>query len=143
MRETLAWQRFEWKTGADGYVFEVQQGGLFGTLSAPANRTITLPMVAWEGLLDCVRVTRRSQSQPQSRALAAGMPARSGARWTDAETEDLIEGFHAGKRVAELADHHGRTAYAVELQLEKLGLRPREAEEPQSAAESFPNGRFG
>jgi hypothetical protein len=71
------------------------------------------------------------------------MPARSGARWTDAETEDLIEGFHAGKRVAELADHHGRTAYAVELQLEKLGLRPREAEEPQSAAESFPNGRFG
>jgi len=142
MREPLSWQRFEWKTGADAYVFEIQQGGLFGTLTAASSRAITLPMVAWEGLLDCVRVTRRSQSQPQSRAITAGLPARSGARWTDAETEDLIEGYKAGRQIAELADHHGRTAYAVELQLEKLGLRMRATDEPEVAAAPFPDNRF-
>ena len=128
-RDPIVWQRFEWKSGVDCYTFEIQQGGLFGTLKAPGERVTTLPMVAWEGLMESVRVARKAHAQPQSRALAAGLPARSGARWTDAETEELLEGFKSGRSVGELADHHARTAYAIELQLDKLGLWMRQEDE--------------
>ena len=46
----IQWQRFEWKSGPDSYAFEVTDGGLFGALSAPGGRKVTLPMVAWEGM---------------------------------------------------------------------------------------------
>lgn len=114
-RDPIVWQRFEWKSGADNYVFEIQQGGLFGTLTAQPNRVMTLPMVAWEGMLESVRVTRKSQTQPQSRAVAAGMAQRSGSRWTEAEVDQLVEQFKSGRTIAQLADAHARSAYAVEI----------------------------
>jgi hypothetical protein len=121
VREPIVWQRFEWRSGADAYKFEIEQGGLFGTLSTPA-KVVTLPMVAWEGLIESVKVARKQQSQPQSRAVSAGMPARSGSRWSEAEVDQLVESFKAGQPVAKLADIHARSAYAVEVQLTKLGL---------------------
>lgn len=137
-REPIIWQRFEWKSGVDDYKFEIQQGGMFGTLTAPGNRVTTLPMVAWEGLLESVKVTRKAQSQPQSRAVAAGLPARSGARWTEAETEELIERFKSGHAIEQLADAHARTTYAIETHLERNGLWMRSEDE----REPFPRDRF-
>lgn len=137
-REPIIWQRFEWKSGADCYMFEIEQGGLFGTLTAPGDRVTTLPMVAWEGLLESVRVTRKAQSQPQSRAVSAGLPARSGARWTEAETEELIEKFKSGRSIGELAEAHARTAYAIEAHLERNGLWMR----ANAPGDTFPSDRF-
>ena len=85
-----------------------------------------------------MRVTRKSQTQPQSRAVAAGMPARSGSRWTESETEDLIEKFKAGRTLEQLADAHARSAYAVETHLERNGLLMR----ADTEANSFPRDRF-
>ena len=123
----LVWERFEWSAGADRYRFEIEQGGVLATLSALADggprepRRLTLPMVAWEGLLDSLKTTRKARGRPQQ----AGLPARFGARWSDSEVGELAAGFDAGRTIAELAHSHGRTAIAIESQLVKIGRMER------------------
>lgn len=127
--EAIAWERFEWRSGADRYRFEIGAGGLFGTLSAEASancveqpvRSMTLPMVAWDGLLDSLKVNRKSRDKPS----AVGLPPRAGARWTPVEIAGLEEGFKAGRKIPELAQGHARTVFAIESQLEKMGLWQR------------------
>jgi hypothetical protein len=122
--EPITWQRFEWKSGADHYKFEVLEGGLFGALTAAGAegfaarcRSITLPMVAWEGLLDSVRTNRKSRDK------AAGqVPARAGQNWSATETSELQEGFQAGRSISDLAHSHSRSQAAIQAQLAKLGL---------------------
>lgn len=120
MIEPMVWETFEWRTGADRYRFEIERGGLFATLSTTGDRKFTLPLVAWEGLLEALRTNRKARArseQPQ--------PLRYGARWCGAETQELKDGFANGRNVAELADAHGRTTAAIELQLSKVGLIDR------------------
>jgi len=52
--EPLAWERVTWRQGDGRYVFEVAEGGLHATLRSPHDTSLTLPMVAWEGLLDAL-----------------------------------------------------------------------------------------
>ena len=74
-------------------------------------------MVAWEGLLDSVRTTRKARDR-----VAAQVPARAGQNWSASETAELQEGFNAGRSVTELAANHSRSRAAIEAQLAKLGL---------------------
>jgi hypothetical protein len=118
--EPLSWTKFEWRTGADNYSFALSSNGMFGTLTAPAGREITLPVVAWEGLFDAVKVNTKSKSVAER-----NLPARSGSRWTEEETDELERRFKAGASVSELARSHARTVWAVEGQLAKSGLWDR------------------
>ncbi|MEW5964084.1 MAG: hypothetical protein AB1749_11030 [Pseudomonadota bacterium] len=128
----LVWQRFEWSSGADRYRFEVENGGLLGTLTAEADasageaaaRRLTLPMVAWEGMLDCIKTTRKARSRPAE----SGLPARSGTRWSDTETLELAAAFEAGHTIDQLAAAHARSPVAIESQLVKIGLLTRTAD---------------
>lgn len=131
----IQWQRFEWRCGADIYVFEVADGGLFGTLTAGDNRKVTLPIAAWEGMLDCVTTTRRAKAQNERTHYSD----RSGARWSDPEVARLEQGFRAGRNIAELARMHARSAEAIEAQLAKLGLWNRLERRPMSASPPFPD----
>lgn len=45
-QEPLVWERVEWRQGDGRYRFEVAQGGLHATLTAPHGASLTLPMVA-------------------------------------------------------------------------------------------------
>jgi hypothetical protein len=62
--EPLVWERVEWRQGDGRYRFEVERGGLHAKLTAPHGSSLTLPIVAWEGLLD--GPGRRSQDQIQA-----------------------------------------------------------------------------
>lgn len=119
--EPLIWQRVEWRHGDGRYVFEVAQGGLHATLSSPHGHTLTLPMIAWEGLLDALAAARKSKARGER----AGMPARAGARWTPAEIDELRAAYSAGATIAALAQAHNRSAYAIETKLADLGLWDR------------------
>lgn len=128
MVEPLVWERFEWRSGVDRYEFRIESGGLLGTLravapdgSSAAPRLLSLPMVAWEGLLDSVKLSRKAREKPR----ANGLPPRAGSRWTAEEIAELEQGFRAGRKIPELALVHARTAVAIESQLEKLGLWQR------------------
>lgn len=114
---TVAWETFEWRCGADLYRFEIGQGGLTGTLSGVGGQAMTLPMVAWEGLLDSLRVTRKTRERG-----AAPLPKRAGSRWSPAESDELRAAFAGGKSVAVLAEIHGRTRAAIESELGRQGL---------------------
>lgn len=116
-QEQLTWDRFQWRSGADEYAFEIARGGLFGTLTAPGGRAITLPIVAWEGLFDSLKATRKTKSR-----VGSNLPARAGARWTDQETTELAAAFKDGRSIPELARTHARTIWAIEGQLAKIGL---------------------
>lgn len=52
--EPLVWECVEWRQGDGRYRFEVAQGGLHATLTAPQGGALMLPVVAWEGLLDAL-----------------------------------------------------------------------------------------
>lgn len=129
---SLVWQRFEWSSGADRYRFEIETGGMFGTLttepaagaSASVARRVTLPMVAWEGMLECVKATRKARARPAE----SGLPPRSGTRWSDTETLELASAFEAGRTIDQLAAAHARTQVAIESQLVKIGLLTRAAD---------------
>lgn len=131
-RQSLAWEEFVWRSGVDRYRFQIEAGGLFGTLTAegpdgspaPKARVFTLPMVAWEGLLDSLKTNRNAREK----GTHIGQPTRSGAFWSDGEVAELEAGFKAGRSIADLAKSHGRTTVAIESYLEKLGLwmRPRD-----------------
>jgi hypothetical protein len=77
-------------------------------------------MIAWEGLLDAVAGARKARSRNER-----AFPARSGARWYDGEAGELAAGFRAGRTIAQLARIHNRSAYAIELQLDRAGLWDR------------------
>lgn len=114
---TVAWETFEWRCGADLYRFEIGQGGIMGTLRGVGGQTTTLPMVAWEGLLDSLRVTRKTRERS-----SAPLPSRAGARWSAAESDELKASFAAGASIPKLAEMHGRTRAAIETELARQGL---------------------
>ncbi len=127
--EPMVWERVEWRQGDGRYTFEVAQGGLYGTVTAPQGRALTLPIVAWEGLLDALAAARKSKQRSER-----NMPARTGARWSEAETGELAKTFKSGGSIAQLARIHNRTQFAIEAQLERLGLWDRAARQPMGRA---------
>ncbi len=129
----IQWQRFEWKSGADVYAFEVVDGGLFGRLDSAGGRTITLPMVAWEGMLDSVALARKAKTQNDRH-----QPDRAGARWSDTEVIRLERAFKSGRGIADLSRAHARSEDAVETQLEKMGLWNRFERRAMSETPPFP-----
>ena len=118
--EPLTWERVVFRQGDGRYVFEVEEGGLHAKLSSPYGTSLTLPMVAWEGLLDALMGARKARTRNER-----AFPARSGARWYDGEADELAAGFRAGRTVGQLARAHNRSEYAVEAQLDRLGLWDR------------------
>lgn len=125
--EPLVWDRVEWRQGDGRYRFEVEQGGLHATLFAPGERHLTLPMVAWDGLLDALAAARKTKSRS-----ARNLPVRAGARWAQAETDELVAAFRSGASVAKLAGSHNRTVLAIEAKLAELGLWDRVARAPSA-----------
>jgi hypothetical protein len=120
--EPLVWERVEWRQGDGHYTFEVGRGGLHATLTAPEGRALTLPMVAWEGLLDALAGARKTKARGER-----GFPARSGVRWYEGEAGELAAAFQSGRTIAELARAHNRSTFAIEAQLERVGLWDRAA----------------
>src|SRR5439155_23558740 len=95
LQEPMVWDRVEWRQGDGRYVFEVAQGGLHATLASPHGTKLTLPMVAWEGLLDALSAARKTKTRAER-----NLPARTGARWSEAETQELAKAFKAGGSIA-------------------------------------------
>ncbi len=124
-REPLVWERVTWRQGDGRYVFEVAEGGLHATLSSPHDTSLTLPMVAWEGLLDALAGARKTRARGER-----GFPVRSGARWYEGEAGELVAGFNAGRTIPQLARAHNRSEFAVEAQLDRMGLWDRVARRP-------------
>ena len=118
--EPLTWERVVFRQGDGRYVFEVEEGGLLAKLTSPHGTSLTLPMVAWEGLLDALMGARKARARNER-----GFPARSGARWYDGEAGELVAGFRAGRTIAQLARAHNRSEFAVEAELDRLGLWDR------------------
>jgi hypothetical protein len=58
--EALLWERVVFRQGDGRYVFEIEEGGLHAKLSSPHGRSVTLPMVTWEGLLDALMGARKA-----------------------------------------------------------------------------------
>jgi hypothetical protein len=116
----LTWERVVFRQGDGRYVFEVAEGGLHAKLTSPHGTSLTLPMVAWEGLLDALVGARKARTRNER-----GFPARSGARWYDGEAGELAAGFRAGRTISQLARAHNRSEYAIEAELDRLGLWDR------------------
>jgi hypothetical protein len=131
LQEPLLWDRVEWRQGDGRYVFQVARGGLYATLSSPHGTSLTLPMVAWEGLLDALTGARKTRTRGER-----GFPARTGARWYDGEAGELAAGFKSGRSIAQLARAHHRSEPAVEAELERQGLWDRIARRPRSGGEA-------
>lgn len=137
--EPMVWQRVEWRQGDGRYVFDVAQGGLHATFASPHGTKLTLPMVAWEGLLDALAAARKTRQRGES-----GHPARTGARWYAGEAGELASGLKAGRSIKELARAHHRSEFAVEAELDRQGLwdrverRPKPASDPLAPAEAAP-----
>lgn len=117
MSKGLVWESICWRSGQDEYRFEIEKGGLFATVAAPGGRKLTLPMAVWEGLIDALKANRASRQRADQQ-----FPARSGARWYDGEIGEVADAFKAGRTIAQIAHAHNRSKYAVEYQLDKLGL---------------------
>ena len=125
--QTVTWESFSWRLGAESYSFEIQDKGLIGRLKVSDGRTFALPIVVWEAMFDAVKTNRSARSKTD-----AGLPARAGATWTEAECDQLIAKFRSGRSIAHLAKEHGRTVWAIEDQLAKLGLWDRIERRPRS-----------
>ena len=128
LQEPLIWESVTWRQGDGRYVFEVVAGGLHATLKSPHGMSITLPMVAWDGLLDALAGARKTRTRAER-----GFPARSGARWYDGEVGELVAAFKAGHTIPQLARAHNRSELAVEAQLDRMGLWDRVARRPIAA----------
>jgi hypothetical protein len=142
-QEPLVWERVVWRQGDGRYAFEVEEGGLHARLSSPHGASLTLPMVAWEGLLDAVMGARKARTRNER-----AFPARSGERWYDGESGELVAGFRAGRTIAQLARAHNRSAHAIEAELNRLGLWDRIARRAivpgeQRSASQAPLGEGG
>jgi hypothetical protein len=120
-QEPIVWERVEWRQGDGRYVFEVARGGLHATLSSPSGARLCLPTVAWEGLLDALAAARKTKARTDR-----DLPLRANARWSQAETQELVKAFKAGGSIVQLARVHNRTQMAVEAQLERQGLWNRQ-----------------
>lgn len=73
---------------------------------------------------DAARASRRAQ-----------LPRNIGRTWSKEENAKLVDAFHAGENLNDVALRHGRTLRAIEARLEKLGLI--------TAAERTTTDRFG
>jgi hypothetical protein len=138
--DPVHWDRVEWRQGDGRYTFQLASGGLLATLTAPHGAKMTLPMVAWEGLLDALAAQRKTRTRAESK-----FPARSGARWYEGEAGELAAAFKAGRTIRQLARAHSRSEFAVEAELGRQGLwdrverRPRQPGEPQHSLEDAPD----
>jgi hypothetical protein len=132
-RELMVWERVEWRQGDGRYTFLVETGGLHATLTAPHGGRLTLPVVAGEGLLDALSAARKTKARGER-----NLPPRAGARWSEVEVGELTKAFKAGGSIAQLARAHNRTHYAVEAQLDRLGLWDRVERRPTGAFEAQP-----
>jgi hypothetical protein len=122
-QDPLVWERV-----VDGrYFFEVSEGGLHATLNSPHGTSLTLPMIAWEGLLDALSAARKTRAREER-----SFPVRSGSRWYDGETDELATAFKAGRTIPQLARAHNRSEFAVEAQLDRMGLWDRVARRPKA-----------
>jgi hypothetical protein len=117
MRDALTWENISWRRGEDQFSFEIERGGLFATLKAPGNRSMTLPMVVWDGLLEALKANRATKAKSEQM-----FPVRNGTRWYEGEAAELAQGFRSGRSIPALAKTHNRSEYAVENQLDKMGL---------------------
>ncbi|MEQ1672879.1 MAG: hypothetical protein ABL893_18665, partial [Hyphomicrobium sp.] len=63
----------------------------------------------------------------------ANLPARSGARWSEQESDELSAKFKTGRSIEDLAREHARTGWSIEAQLAKLGLWDRIERRPIAA----------
>ncbi len=137
MQDPVIWQKVEWRQGDGRYCFEVQQGGLHATLTAPHGGSLTVPTVAWYALLDALAASRKT-TQRTERAF----PGRAGARWGEAEINQLVDAFKSGKSVGILAKAHNRSVWAIETQLSQQGLWDRGLRMPlgQGGAEPAERG---
>ncbi len=118
--EGMSWSLFEWRAGEQNYSFEIDRGGLYATLKVPQRPDLTLPMAAWDGLIEAIKTSHKARARTQ-----AELPPRAGARWSDSETADLRRAFAEGKSVVELARSHARSRAAIESHLVRLGLMER------------------
>jgi hypothetical protein len=132
VQQPLMWERVSWRQGDGRYVFEVMEGGLHGRLASPMGTSLTLPMVAWEGLLDALAAARKTRTRAER-----GFPARSGARWYEGEAAELVAAFRAGRTIRELARAHNRSEFAVEAQLDRAGLWDRVARQPVASRQDL------
>ena len=60
---------------------------------------------------DAARASRRAQ-----------LPRNIGRAWSAEENAKLVDAFHKGENLQNVAGRHGRTLRAIEARLEKLGL---------------------
>lgn len=128
-QEPLVWERVTWRQGDGRYVFEVEEGGLVARLTSPHGTSLILPVIAWEGLLDALAGARKTRGRGER-----AFPARSGARWYEGEARELAAAFKAGRTIAQLARAHNRSEYAVEAQLDRMGLWDRVERQPKLGA---------
>ena len=136
-QEPVTWDRVEWRQGDGRYTFQVASGGLLATLASPHGTALTLPMVAWEGLLDALTAQRKTRTRTEAR-----FPARSGARWYDGEAGELAAAFKSGRSIRQLARAHNRSELAVEAELDRQGLWDRMERRPKQP-EDTPPPEFG
>ncbi len=64
-----------------------------------------------------------SDAAPKARAASASptAPQNAGKPWSDEEDKTLAAAFDAGKQIPDLAAAHGRSRFAIEARLAKLG----------------------
>jgi hypothetical protein len=136
LQEPLVWERVTWRQGDGVYSFEIAEGGLLATLKSPHDKSFTLPMIAWEGLLDALAGARKTRTRGER-----GFPARSGARWYEGEAGELGAAFKSGRTIPQLARAHNRSEFAVEAQLDRMGLWDRVARRPKTSPQDFQRAR--
>jgi hypothetical protein len=119
MQKGLVWESVSWRSGQDQYRLDIERGGLFAQISAPGGRTLTLPMVVWEGLLDALKANRLTRQRTQQQQQ---FPSRSRARWYEGEVAEVADAYRAGRSILEIAHAHNRSQFAIEHQLDRLGL---------------------
>ncbi len=56
------------------------------------------------------------------------LPSNAGQPWTQEEEQRLLEGYHAGQTIPQLATAHGRTRGAIESRLQRMGVIPQRDE---------------
>jgi hypothetical protein len=129
LEEPMVWERVVWRQGDGHYTFEIARGGLHATFSSPHGTSLTLPVVAWDGLLDALAAARKTKDRGER-----GQPARGREHWSEAEISELSKAFAAGASIAQLARAHSRTKFAIESQLARIGLWDRLERRPKADA---------
>ncbi|MGE0697649.1 MAG: hypothetical protein AB7O57_00985 [Hyphomicrobiaceae bacterium] len=131
--EPLVWDRVEWRQGDGRYRFEVARGGLHATLTTPAEHSITMPLVAWDALLDALMGARKTKARSER-----SLPVRAGSRWEAAEVAELEAAFRSGASIGRLARSHNRTQGAIEAKLAEVGLWDRMTQSATARAVGSP-----